>query len=338
MSRTFSGKKNNFCFIYIDLTMKKYFATLAIAALSLSAFAQSMYMEPFKHMSASIEAGTTGAGINIAVPVVRDRLVLVAGYNFPTLSYNLDIQASAGSVNTEIGKYNNELNNIKTLANQYLPGSNANELVNLNNIQGTCETKASLNLSNVKLMLEFYPNTTSPFHFTVGAMMGSDKFVSVDAHTTKGDWDIYKQFSKSSATANELINSINQKINESGAPEGNISQISLPDLTFGFEGETYRVDDLDGDGTADVKGSLVINKIKPYIGVGFGRGIPNKRVGMQLEMGVWYHGTPTFQMENPKSSTASQVNIDNSLGSLVDKVKEISVYPQITLRIVGRLF
>ena len=92
--------------------MKKLFA-LALVLLSGAGAANSQ--EAFKHLSIGLEAATTGIGLELALPIVTDHLVLAAGYNYGNASFNvkgnstLNVAELSGRINQYIDNANNFL-------------------------------------------------------------------------------------------------------------------------------------------------------------------------------------------------------------------------------------
>ena len=74
--------------------------------------------------------------------------------------------------------------------------------------------------------------------------------------------------------------------------------------------------------------------VRPYLGVGFGRAVPKKRIGVQFELGVQFHGTPKVYTDAGILGSTS-TDGDDSFTKIIDK---LTVYPVMKLRFCGRLF
>jgi len=83
-----------------------------------------------------------------------------------------------------------------------------------------------------------------------------------------------------------------------------------------------------------VKAYLETSSIKPYIGIGFGNAIPQKRLGFRFELGAMFHGTPTLY--NSEGEKLSDVNINDT--DVIETINKIKVYPVIAFRLTGRIF
>ena len=95
--------------------------------------------------------------------------------------------------------------------------------------------------------------------------------------------------------------------------------------------------EFDQDGIA--KATIKVNKFRPYVGIGFGRSVPRKRIGVSGDLGVMFWGKPKLY----EKQTGQDLEITKSdLGSDSDKyfdiMSKITVYPALTIRISGRIF
>ena len=97
---------------------------------------------------------------------------------------------------------------------------------------------------------------------------------------------------------------------------------------------------------------LRTNSVKPYLGVGFGRAIPKKRLNVAFDLGVQFHGTPQVQglaaangqtqwtdlgVENFDSDYFGQ-NFVNDLDDALKIVHKVKVWPVLNIRLTGRFF
>lgn len=302
--------------------MKKIIFSLAAVAMALTANAQTEQMNAFRNVGIGVEAGLMGAGVELSMPVVTNHLVLVLGYNFPNLKYSTDFTFDAGNLNDEIDKLNSNV----SMINAY--GASLTPVSKLNEDEITVSADAKLNWGNFKAMLEYYPSENSGFHFTVGAMIGNEEFISLS-----GVADDYTQKAYTSALKLEQDYNAWKKSNASVIEAANLS---LPEtnikgsLRYNIDETTYGLGD-----RCEVDAAIKIQKIKPYFGIGFGRAIPNKRVGFQFEIGAWYHGTPEILSTNELDKYYEDADGFDGIGDIMSKVQ---VYPQVTFRLTGRIF
>lgn len=107
------------------------------------------------------------------------------------------------------------------------------------------------------------------------------------------------------------------------------------------------------NGAIDLR--LTTNKVKPYIGIGVGRMVPkpNKRVGVAMDLGVQFHGTPKIEgyasattMSGTRYKWVELEPDDFDFGKgfrddaedALDIIHKVKVWPVLNVRITGRIF
>lgn len=314
--------------------MKKILLAAAVAsAIITNANAQ----EAFKALGASIELGTTGVGVNLTTPVVTNHLFLSLGLNLPNYTYNGDFK-----VNTDLNKNINQLNNgIDQLKQNPATGSlpevqALNKLDNSGfNDQVTLDASGKFKLTNFKIMLEYYPSASSSFHITAGAFIGAGDLLEINGSADNRSWTLFQDGRK----LNDQMIALEKKY--PNVPKHSIDNFDYT-LSYNIDGQTVFVDA--NKNAANAK--IAINSFKPYVGIGFGRAIPMKhRLGFQFEIGCWFHGKPKLEGANVLDEDESavynmmyNVDSDKDIDDIAKTVKKISVYPQITFRLTGRIF
>ncbi len=158
--------------------------------------------------------------------------------------------------------------------------------------------KAELQMTSGHLLFDIVPfrRGNSSFFISAGLYFGSGKLITVS-----GRFD--------DATMREL--------KEAG--------VDITDLSVEI-GDVEAMMNPDGSVSADLK----VRSVKPYVGLGFGRAIPRRRVGFRFELGALFHGTPEVVSDNisPNSKELSDVN---------KFLKDFKVYPQLNFQITVRL-
>lgn len=88
-----------------------------------------------------------------------------------------------------------------------------------------------------------------------------------------------------------------------------------------------------------IRGNLNVSSFRPYIGLGWGRSIPNKRVNFNVELGVQFHGHPKLidinNNEIPLGNIAEGEDVGDDIQKIMDK---ITVWPVLSFRISGKIF
>lgn len=156
------------------------------------------------------------------------------------------------------------------------------------------DLKGSMSRASGELLVNYYPFLSSSFFVTAGAYFGGSKLVKIDGHSDK-----LKEY----------------------VDKGGNAGIVIGDQTIPV------------DKNGNVAGGLKVSGFRPYIGVGFGRAVPNKRLGVMFELGVQFHGTPKVYTSAGELGNALGDG-DDSFTKIMDK---LTVYPVMKIRFCGRL-
>jgi len=73
-----------------------------------------------------------------------------------------------------------------------------------------------------------------------------------------------------------------------------ITVTPLTNQTYGYI--TYTPADI-----GKIKTEVKVNSIMPYLGIGFGKAVPVNRLGLGLDLGVYYQGSPKFKFQSEGS-------------------------------------
>ncbi|WP_293712269.1 hypothetical protein [uncultured Parabacteroides sp.] len=183
----------------------------------------------------------------------------------------------------------------------FMPGFSFDTDVDVDLKDSKLEENSSLNLTgNMKrasgeLLVNYYPFLSSSFFVTAGAYFGGNKLLKVKGHS------------------DELAEYVQ---------EGGQAGIIIGDQVIPV------------DKNGNVSGGFKVSGFRPYIGVGFGRAVPKKRIGVQFELGVQFHGSPKLYSSDGDLSGAL-ADSDDDFTKVMDK---LTVYPVMKVRFCGRLF
>ncbi len=316
---------------------------LTILCLCICCISSSFAQDAFKHLGASVEFGTTGFGVNLSYPVITDRLIVTMGYNFPTIPIKSTIDLNMKGKLIEASEMSENYNLIKDfygdVIKELIGEENYKEKfpdIPLIEARDSCKTsiKDVLNFKNFKFMVEFYPTNSSYFHITAGFLIGNGEWMSISAQADPEVWSAYEN----AVRTNSFYPNIKELMNDYGF---DIDLSSIEDLEnvakVNIGKETYHIKANSG---GRINKKLMVNKFKPYLGVGFGSSVPSKRrLGFQMEIGAYYQGKPTFAGD-PEPEEKYDPNAFNN--RLIDEIVEDLVYmrwyPQLTFRFTGRIF
>ena len=281
--------------------MKKKFFTVFLCCMTVwSGISAQESVSAFKNLAVGLEfLSTTGLGLELATPL-SPNFALRGGISILPFSYHTTPESSVDQSILE--KIDNAINTypniVSDLNRKGLPTRAAD-------ISSDINATASLNLINGKILFDYYPWAKYSFHFTGGLYIGASEILKV-----KGRMD-------------EAVDVLNV----------------LKDNGVDYFNEPYLLDkekdyQLTGKDVMDIRGQLKTNSVKPYFGLGFGRAVPKSRVSVSFELGAFYHGTPKITSE----SQNIQKLIDNELSDVSEILKDIPIYPVISLKLNIKLF
>ena len=168
-------------------------------------------------------------------------------------------------------------------------------------IPNEVDITARLDMMNYKVLMNIYPFKKAGLHLTAGFYYGNDKLVTASTQMPQ-----------------EFLDAANK----------------VSDLDFEFAETNNAFLEAAPDGAFDVY--VKTKKMKPYVGVGFGRAVPKRRLGLNLDFGFMFHGTPEIGSSNPEFAKA--VNDMLAEEELTEAFNQFDIYPVLSIRLIGRLF
>ncbi len=88
------------------------------------------------------------------------------------------------------------------------------------------------------------------------------------------------------------------------------------------------------DDNGDIYGDIRVNGFRPYLGLGYGRLVPSKRIGVRVELGCQFQGKMKICQDGQVVDMSEINELDDRLSKLIDKTK---VYPVLKLSLTGRI-
>lgn len=87
------------------------------------------------------------------------------------------------------------------------------------------------------------------------------------------------------------------------------------------------------DKNGNISGGLKVAAFRPYLGLGFGRAVPRKRIGFMFELGVQFHQTPKVYTTTGELGKLPE-EAENDFSDIIDK---LTVYPVLKFRLCGKI-
>ena len=176
--------------------------------------------------------------------------------------------------------------------------------------------QGKLKMVNGKVLINFYPIPLKTFHITAGAYFGKSDIVEV-YNKIDGQLNAINQ-------ANEAIAAYNAIAETNGLPVKNTIGVKLGDYL------------LTPDANGNAQATLKSKSFKPYVGIGFGRAVPNKRIGFKFDLGALFWGTP--EVIDHTGYSLSKEDWDGKDGGAFRIISKFKVYPVLNFRLCGRIF
>ena len=165
----------------------------------------------------------------------------------------------------------------------------------------TVNLDANLKRTQGSVIFNVYPlakaKVCSSFFLAAGLYFGGDKLVKINGHS------------------DEIANDLKQL---DGTPYIELGDYKLP-----------------VDENGNVKGGLKVQKVRPYLGLGFGRYVPKKRISVTGELGVQFHGHIKPYTSEGEIEAFDELTEKDDWKKVMDK---LTVYPMLKIVISGRIF
>ena len=255
----------------------------------------------FEHVGVGVGFGLTGITIDVGSDIT-DYLTIRGGMDiFPSVSQDFDVK---------IG-FESSFKKNDVPSRYALPGDKVK-----------IEGKTGLGAGH--LLFDIHPFKNA-FRITTGLYFGKEEIITVENKDNNdfigiANWNKDIQATPMPADLATLA-----------AANGG----SLPRI--GLEMSDYF---LAPDNNGHVDASIRVNKVRPYIGLGVGRMVPKKsRLTCNFDFGVQFWGKPEIYLNGiDGEKKLEKKDLGNDGDDVLDILSKITVYPQLTVRLVGRIF
>jgi hypothetical protein len=261
----------------------------------------------FEHVGVGVGFGLTGITIDVGSDIT-DYLTIRGGMDiFPSVSQDFDVKIGFES--------SFERSLVPTSYN--LPGNKVK-----------IEGKTGLGAGH--LLFDIHPFKNA-FRITTGLYFGKEEIITVENKDNNDFLGI--------ANWNRDVTAFNETGTKApglaGIPGLGTAITELPRL--GLEMSDYF---LAPDNNGHVDASIRVNKVRPYIGLGVGRMVPKKsRLTCNFDFGVQFWGKPEIYLNGiDGEKKLEKKDLGNDGDDVLDILSKITVYPQLTVRLVGRIF
>lgn len=164
------------------------------------------------------------------------------------------------------------------------------------------------------VLLEIYPSSEHGFHVTLGAYFARSRKV-VDVINKESD-------------LLKMVADLNARRGEFATIPISYGQVAAK------MGDYNIMPDDDGNASANIQ----VRKVRPYLGVGFGRAVPSRsRLQCLFDLGVQFSGKlHVYNGVTGEELIAEKIHGED--GGILRTISKIYFYPVLSFRLVGRIF
>ena len=311
--------------------MKKILFSFVLAVVAVTSQAQNM----FNHFDLGVTLGTTGIGLDAAMPV-GNYVKLRTGFEvMPRFNYNMHFD-------------------VESYGDEGLPkGSSIDKMSELlhgftgYNVSKDVTMKGKPTMWNFKFLVDIYPfKNNKHWHVTAGFHWGPSKVAeAVNAQEdspTLFAVGMYNHIYDCAYSGEPLIESdrfgkitLGDEIN---AEVLRMGRLGIPVGKFVDTQKTYY---MEPNENSMVYANVYVNSFKPYLGFGYeGRlikGNDNYKIGFDAGLMFW-GGTPSIITHDGTNLSKDVSDINGKVGDYVKLIKGVKAFPVLNLRITRTIF
>lgn len=288
----------------------KRLAIIVLTAMCLSgAAAQEEERVAFSHMGVGVSVGTTALGINVST-VLSPYVGVRAGINiWPLIKLGRLMHFRVEDSDREPGyllQHLDEVNAMLEEGEKVLP--TIDEIMQV-------DFKVLPKLTAGHIVFDFFPfPRSSSFHFSAGAHIGTGIVVNVH---NRYDGILMPITMWNNAMVNPNVQPV-------------VEEYGLRRIGLGL-GDYFLMPDENGNIDAQIR----VSGFRPYLGLGFGRPVPHKRIGLQFDLGLQFWGSPRVYFNGEELQPN---RVGDELDDILSIVSRIKAFPVLNVRLVGRIF
>lgn len=312
----------------------------------------------FQHLDVSLNAGTSGIGIEVSSPI-GEYVQLRAGYEFmprfeKTMKFDLTIGGKPARQYDEDGnRVTTTFDKMRELLYQFSGYD----------VEDHADMVGKPTMNNFKLLVDVFPfKENKHWHFTGGFYWGPSQFALADNSTqamisllSVGMFN--NMYDKAVAGEPWIdVGAIDSKYEGLNIDDPMIQKAILSFGRLGFSLGTFKHDMTDNNGVEHHAGERYIvepgedgmvhvkaqsNSFKPYLGFGYGGNLLKNRDDWKVSFdcgAMFWGGTPGLYVHDGVNLTKDVENINGQVGTYVDLFKAFKVYPVLSFKITKRIF
>lgn len=295
----------------------------------------------FNHLDIALEAGSTGLGIEIAMPV-GDYVRVRTGASFmPKFQYNMQFRMQMGE--DEPVEYDENGNPYPTRFRRM-----ADYLEQFSGYQIKDEyidVIGEPTFTNFKFLVDIKPFKNKNWYFTAGFYAGNKRigkaYNTTEEMPTLVAVNMYNSMYERVAEGEAIIHYQGYSLYFPPEFEEKIYNYGRMGVVLGEYRENGNTYIMEPNSDCMVKANAYVNAIRPYFGCGY-MGAPvkkNPRFTIGFDGGVmFWGGRPDVKMHDGTSLNYELKNVRGQVGSYVDIINKFPVFPVLNFKIAYRIF
>ena len=300
------------------------------------------------HLSLSVTMGSTGVGLDVAMPVTKWARLRTGFTYMPRFNHTMHFGVQVGDKQESAEEQKNKFDHLSGMLESFV----GNKVDDRKDMVGTpC-------FDNFKLMADLFPFKDKRWHITAGFYYGSAKVAKADNATEDA----------TSLVAVAMYNNFYSRVcrsYESVLASMNDPNV-VPEPYMSFGGNDYYADEelynkftsygrmgvhianykdgvpyrLEPDENNMVKVAVRTNRFRPYLGFGYGGPLSKKddTYSLSFDCGVMFWGGTPKIVTHDGTNLSDLDNVRGKVGDYVRLIKAFPVYPVVSISLTRRLF
>ncbi len=302
----------------------------------------------FNHLSLSVTAGTTGVGIDVAMPVTK-WAQLRAGFAYvPRFNHTMHFGVQVGDTQESEEEQQSKFDRLSGMLESFVGTKVDNQI----------DMIGEPSFDNFKLLADVFPFRNKKWHLTVGFYYG--------ASTVAKAWNAPEDMTSLVAISmyNRMYERVCRSYESVQAAMSDPFAVPEPYMTLGgtdyyadktlydnmnyygrmgvhiadhADGTPYR---LEPDENNMVRVEVKTNRFRPYLGFGYGGALSKKddTYSLSFDCGLMFWGGTPRIITHDGTDLAKLEGVRGKVGDYVKLIKSFPVYPVLNVRLTKRLF
>ncbi|MCC8071885.1 MAG: hypothetical protein LIO90_08815 [Bacteroidales bacterium] len=292
-------------------------------------------VKPFGALDLGLSLGTAGLGVELQTPLSRALKLRLGGDFFPHFSVPMSFDMCSYYGDGELS--NTDFSKLQEMMFR-MSGYEVDEVVHMD---------GHATMANMKLLLDIYPWADKNWYATVGFYWGRstvgkarNTIEEMPSMVAIGIYNnMYDYFTTTDFVDTPIFNDV--YIDPEVAAEikdrfESYGRVGIHVGDFKSDGKPYIMEP-GRDGL--VRASLKVNSFKPYVGIGYHgaiKGYERWKIGFDAGIMIW--GRPKLLTHEGVDIANDVDDIAGKVGTYVDIIKALHVYPTLNFRISYTLF